>query len=758
VFQVTLQQGYSVFTLLLVLAVSLVLTWFVYRRTFARLRNRQWTLLFMLRSAAILVVVLLLFRPILNHYREVEDKKTVVFAIDTSASMSVADTSDGQTRLAQATARTAEWWGRLDGPFHVEAVEFSDHSNQLGDVGQLTTLVAEGPATAITRGLAAPLRMSRDGRRLAHEDIAALVILSDGVDNSARRPDEEALKLQFPIYTVGVGASQQSDLSYQDLRVVGIDCPDSLMLYNIAQIKASVSGRGMAGRIVRIILEEDGESIQESDLTIADTEGVQEFVFEFRPQEQGRHKYTVRIPVIEGEKIEQNNERSAISLVVEPGIRVLYIEGALREEFGAISERFLSKDPDLEFCSLIQTRPNVFLRRTNIEGLTFETIPNDQESFDMFDVFIIGDLDSSYLPPPQQEMIVNRIRAGAGLIMLGGSHSLGPGGYDGSTLGAELPVLLGDREIGQVNDEFLPVLTPDGTHSPVFANIVSFFPTRTAGPQVDGLPPLSGCTRVLDARPGATILATCPLEQTISGQEMPVLTFRTVDEGRTVVFTADTTRAWQQGPRALDQESPFLRFWGQIVRFLAGRAEEVELEAGVTATTNKAYFELDETILIAAIVRDAQGEGTSLAEVDAEIVRPEGGIDRINLSQAPGSEGHFSMSYTPETSGEFEIRVSAELDSQTVNAEPMLIEVGRANMEFDVLDLDERLLASIASNARGRYVHISAAEHLIDDLDRTERKRREYLEWPLAPSLPLWILFVLLLTMEWALRRRFQLR
>ena len=757
-FQVSLQQGYSIFVLLLVLAVSLTLTWFLYRRTFSRLRKRQWALLFLLRSAAILVVVLLLFRPILNYYRDVEDKKTVVFAIDTSASMSVADTSDGQTRLAQATARTAEWWRRLDGPFHVEAVEFSDRSNQLSDVGQLASLEADGSATAITRGLAAPLRMSRDGKRLAHEDIAALVILSDGVDNSARRPDEEALKFQFPIYTVGVGAAQRSDVSYQDLRVTGINCPDSLMLHNIAQIKASVSGHGMAGRTVRVILEEDGESIEETDLTITDTEGVQEVEFEFRPQNQGRRKYTVRIPVIEGEKIEQNNERSSIALVVEPGIRVLYIEGALREEFGAISERFLSKDPDLEFCSLIQTRPNVFLRRTNIEGLTFETIPTDQESFDMFDVFIIGDLDSSYLPAPQQDMLLNRIRAGAGLIMLGGNHSLGPGGYDGSTLGAVLPVLLGDREIGQINDEFLPTLTPDGSHSPVFANIVSFFPTRTAGPQVEGLPLLSGCTRVLDTRPGATVLATCPMEQTISGQEMPVLAVQSVDEGRTAVFTADTTRAWQQGPRALDQESPFLRFWGQIVRYLAGRAEEVEQEAGVTANTNKAYYELDETIVIGATVRDARGEGTNLADVSAEIVRPEQGIDRLNLSQVPGSEGHFSVSYTPEASGEYEIRISAELDSQTLNAEPMFVEVGRANMEFDVLDLDERLLASIASNARGRYAHISAAEHLIDDLDRTERKRREYFEWPLAPALPLWIVFVLLLSTEWALRRRFQLR
>ena len=46
-------------------------------------------------------------------------------------------------------------------------------------------------------------------------------------------------------------------------------------------------------------------------------------------------------------------------------------------------------------------------------------------------------------------MILKRVRAGAGLVMLGGYHSLGPGGYAGTPLAAALPVELGDRQIGQ---------------------------------------------------------------------------------------------------------------------------------------------------------------------------------------------------------------------------------------------------------------------------------------------------------------------
>ena len=93
-------------------------------------------------------------------------------------------------------------------------------------------------------------------------------------------------------------------------------------------------------------------------------------------------------------------------------------------------------------------------------------------------MFIFGDLDSSFIKPEQQEMFVKRVQEGAGLMMLGGYHSLGPGGYEGTPIGNILPVWPGDREIGQAPDAFLPTLTPEGVVHPIFTNVVGFFPTR----------------------------------------------------------------------------------------------------------------------------------------------------------------------------------------------------------------------------------------------------------------------------------------
>jgi len=482
-------------------------------------------------------------------------------------------------------------------------------------------------------------------------------------------------------------------------------------------------------------------------------EGSQRVEFEFRPTVKGRHTYTVRVPPIGEEKITENNHRAAVAMVVEPGIRVLYVEGTLRGEYGAIVDRFLAKDPDLEFCSLIQTRPNVFLTRTNMEGLQLKAIPSDAQTLGKFDVFILGDLDSSYFKPQQQQLLVERVRAGAGLVMLGGYHALGPGGYAGTPIGEILPVLLGSREIGQVDEPLLPLVTPDGVRHPIFANIAGSFPTRSGAAKDPGLPDLDGCTRVEAPRPGATVLAIHPTDV----KQMPILAVQPVDKGRTAVFCGDTTRKWQQGPRALDQESPFLQFWGQMVRWLAGRSTAVEAKASIAGGTDKGFYEPEEPVRISAVVRDDKGEGTAEAKVTAKVKGP-GPAEQLAMTVVPGPGGHYAAALVPKVGGRYEIVVEARVGELTLTSEKLVVEVGRVNLEFEKLDMDEKMLAQIAAAAKGRYYHLSTASALIDQLDRTIQQNKKLVEQPLFWPGWYWALFVGVLSVEWALRRRFQLR
>ncbi len=759
--------------MLAVAAAALLLVGVFYYRAFHALEFRRWRTLYLLRAAAILLVVTLLFQPVLSYQKEHVEKPALIFLLDASASMDIADDQSELSRFDRARSKLEQWSETLKRDFRVLTVAFADRALPLETREELATLIPNGRATSLCRALATA------SNQLAPAEVAALIMLSDGINNAAGNPPESAGKLGLTVHCVGVGAGLRSNRSYRDVQVVGIDCPDRMMLGNVARVTGSIDAAGLNGRVIQAFLDEDGRQVASAELTLDEVEGSQQVAFEFTPSAKGRHSYTVRVPPVSEERITENNSRSAVSTVHEAEISVLYVEGTLRAEYGALVNRFLAKDPDLEFCALVQTRPNVFLQRTNMGDMRLAAIPADRETIDKFDVFILGDIDASYIRPEQQEMILDRIRAGAGLVMLGGYHSLGPGGYAGTPLGHALPVEPGDRRIGQFTDPFLPVLTPEGVRHPIFANIGVFFPTRSGGPQTPGLSPLVGCTRVERARAGATVLATL----TDDPGSMPVLAVQPLGRGRTAVFAGDTTRNWQQVSQSLDRESPFLRFWGQMVRWLAGRAEAVEAAAGVVADTDKAHYEPDQPVQISAVVRDQQGQGADNARVTAEVygerleapqsfpseknvsllpVRrikgPGGRAERVELSSVPGPGGHYQGTFEPRSPGRYQIGVEALLDDLALTAETILIEVGRANLEFEKLDLDEKMLMDVAAASGGRYVHISTADHFIEQLERRQRKKTTYVERRLYWPPGLWTLLVAALTTEWILRRRYQLR
>lgn len=747
-FELHLEQGYSVATMLGVLVGAVALTGLFYYRAFGTLKPRQWLILFALRSLAILIVVLLLFRPVFSYHKDEEQKPSVLFLLDRSSSMSISDNATGVTRFNLAREQVESWWEKLKSDFNLRVIAFADRAEPLETIEQARILQPDGQSTSLSRALEAA------GNALPRREVEAVILLSDGVHNSAADPLEVAGKIGMIVHTVGVGASLRSDATYRDIEVTGINCADRLLLNNKATITASVEGIGLTGRVVEVVLQDGEEELQRKELTLDDIEGAQEVGFEITPTLKGRHTYSVSVPAAGEEKIDENNARSAVAMVVEPGIRVLYIEGTLRAEFGAIVDRFLAKDPDLEFAALVQTRKNHFLRRSNIPDIQMDAIPSDAETINTFDVFVLGDLDASFIRAEQQQLIAQRVRAGAGLVMLGGYHSLGPGHYEGTPLADLLPVELGPPDIGQVTDAFLPTLTPAGASHPIFYNIAGFFPTAQGAGEREGLPMLDGCTRVAGSKPTAEVLAYCAE----GGGNLPVLAVHPVGKGRAAVFAADTTRKWEQGPKARGEDSPFLQFWGQLVRWLAGRDSAVEKKASIVATTDKGFYEPEEPIRLSAVVRNAEGEGANDAKVVARVRNPAGRPDEVELSVVPGPSGNYGGTYEPAGAGPHEIVVSARMGEQSLECEKIVVEVGRPNLEFEKLDLDEKMLGRIAADAKGRYVHISTAGQLIDQLDKTIRKKRLYFEKPLFHPQVFWVIFVGAMTLEWVFRKRFQLR
>ena len=144
--------------LLAAAGVSLVLVALFYSRAFRFLGGFEWTQLYLLRVVAIGIVLLLLFRPVLTYQRDEMERKTIVFVVDASGSMSIADDSGGSTRLELARDKVGAWWTKLRPDFDLKAVTLSDVARPLERLDDLQTVAADAKSTSLSRGLASAVK------------------------------------------------------------------------------------------------------------------------------------------------------------------------------------------------------------------------------------------------------------------------------------------------------------------------------------------------------------------------------------------------------------------------------------------------------------------------------------------------------------------------------------------------------------------------------------------------------------------------
>jgi len=125
------------------------------------------------------------------------------------------------------------------------------------------------------------------------------------------------------------------------------------------------------------------------------------------------------------------------------------------------------------------------------------------------------------------------VRAGGGLIMVGGPNSFVAGGYAGTPLGEVLPVQLDGSPGATAADTapFTPAWTEQGKAAPLLG------PMRAV--LGDELPQMPGANVLGDVRPGGVVLWTHPTRTTKNGAPMPVLAIGDQGDGRSIALGID---------------------------------------------------------------------------------------------------------------------------------------------------------------------------------------------------------------------------
>jgi hypothetical protein len=379
------------------------------------------------------------------------------------------------------------------------------------------------------------------------------------------------------------------------------------------------------------------------------------------------------------------------------------------------------------------------------------------------DVVILDDVDVQGLNADSWQALAERVREGAGLMMLGGYHSFGPGGYRGTPLGDVLPI-----DIGPAQRQMFGESVRKDVHLAGAARMLPAAPlgTRHSIMQLKGtevgsqgselgiwqeLPPLDGANRIerKELKPNAQVLAEAD-----DPERHPLLVAGQSGEGRTLAFAGDSTWRWVMAGFG----DAHRRFWRQCVQWLAKKDEQTEGRVWIRLASRRVIRGARVDFAVGA--EDPQGKPIDSAAFDVAVETPNGRT--IELRPSKRDENWGAVFRETGRPGDYRIRVAAKDGGETVGTAEARFVVPDQDLELDRPAAEPSLMAQLAEMTKASDGAALAAEELPDLLKRLAERPQDLKEQVLARSTywdkwPFFLTFVGLLSVEWFLRKRWGL-
>jgi len=271
---------------------------------------------------------------------------------------------------------------------------------------------------------------------------------------------------------------------------------------------------------------------------------------------------------------------------------------------------------------------------------------------------------------------------------------------------------------------------------------------------------------VVDAKPAAALLALHPSRK-IEGRAMAVLAVQSFGAGRSAAFTADTTWKWYLPMKGMGRESPYERFWGQLLRWLANvDTKSRDAKPSVVMRLDKTYLRAGQgPVKVLARVQDEKGRPAESAQVACTVTALDGKSkpEAITLTPRMGDR-LFEAEFRPQREAKYKLQVTAlDAAGARLGTDEQALAVVPFSKETDRLGRNDALLQLLADRTDGRKVDISGLPDLIDQIVQRQKAksgpdtRDEGSVIKLHNSTILFLAFVALLTGEWLLRRRWHL-
>jgi hypothetical protein len=703
----------------------------IYRRSG---RSLSWWLLG-LRGVGLCFLLLMLARPCWTRERDEVEPGRVALIVDNSRSMSLADES-GATRYDRARQAAEELRkeltaGTRDGRL---AVDFFDITG-----APIKELPKEPTAdyTDLTRALRQALG------RLRARPLAGVVLISDGADTSGRPGFLDWEDTGVAIHTVGFPREVELDLAVREPQA-----ERRVIVHNETIVQVPVSKKGQPALEATVTLRRGLDVLATKKVKLPAGDVEQVVSLRYTPDQPGSFQLTAEVQSAAGEKDTSNNAVNFPVEVVKDPIRVLYVEGFLRNEYTFLVRHFGDRDPDVTLVAEPRrTAPDGPDRQLR-DGVLTEKV------LEKVDVVILGDMEGDYLTAAQQRALTRWLEGkNHSLLVLGGYASFGPRGFrTQKTLADVLPVVFSDAAEPQTEKPFVLKLTDRGEQHPMFT--VSADRVRSSKLWQEAAP-LDGMPLVQRAKPGADVLAVNAQVEVDGKPAVALAVQRAAGGGQVMVLCPDTTWHWSRMPRILGQEDTlYSRFWSQAIRWLAGRAMD-DARPLLGVRTRKPVYDVNQKVSVQVVRQRRPGTDLTGAVFSVDVTDPKGQpvpglVPRVDSADPDTA----TVEFYPGTAGRYEIAAALKVDGKVLANQAGELRVRGPDLEMTQTSPRPENLRAIKEATGGVYVDVDLAGDVADQIRRIERRstkvqRTEYWDSPV-----LFVAFLAAVTGEWFLRRR----
>jgi len=690
-----------IFGILLLSAYS----FYIYKFTIPQLSKPLKTLLFILRSIAVVLIFLLIFEPTLSFSSYEEEIPLHLIYVDNSQSLAHKNSSENDDKIKQILNDF------IKSNIKSEVALFDSEIKNLGNTDTLEKVIFFNGVTTNFESIVNSLE--NDERK-----ISSALIISDGKITNGKNPLFAAEKLGIPIYTIGIGDTTE----YKDVLVESTSYNSLLYQDSKTIFETMIVNKDYSSERAVVELIKNSQIIDRKNITLSEN-GINKVEFEFTPEKSGQEIFTISVTKFDDEILTDNNSKSFRVTVLESKLNILILSGSPSADFSFIKK------------TLLQNKDYKITEHVEIS----KSKPTDSDlgaKLDSAKILVLVNYPGKITSQSSISQVVSKIKEDklSYLFILGNNNEYNKLRYFEEILSFYIesnPRKSHEIQLNLLN-KFSPIFTIPNYNLEIW----------------NTLPPVNYSGAQYEVKAGAQIAATVNLNSVKT--EIPLVITNSTGINKNISILAANIWKWKLKSNSnteflydllIENSIKWLNTDSQLKRF--------------RIRTNKDIYSQGEPVIFQAEFYDESLQPIDDGKIELTFADSDQ-IPKIIL--LPEGDGKYSAQIDNLVPGTYNFTADAISSNGQIEIERGSFLVEKINIEFVDPTLDKNFLTRLAQISGGKYFDLNEYPSLIEKLEKISSSQKK--EKVITESYNLWTfetlltIIIAIFAIEWVIRKR----